>query len=151
MTPKRLKQLASNPNHIPGVYNYCDRWCERCPLSSRCLNYAMELEEMTGDTAERDLQNEKFWATMHNNFELTLELLAQDCKEHGLDFEEIRREANSQAAIDAEEAHRRRRNEHPLVVSATRYMDRVGQWFKSHESALADKGEELAGRLRRRV
>ena len=21
---------------IPGVYNYCDRWCERCPFSRRC-------------------------------------------------------------------------------------------------------------------
>jgi hypothetical protein len=37
MTSKRLKQLAANPRHIPGVYNYCDRWCERCPLTSRCL------------------------------------------------------------------------------------------------------------------
>ncbi len=28
---------------IPGVYNYCDRWCERCPFSSRCRAYAMEM------------------------------------------------------------------------------------------------------------
>ena len=28
---------------IPGVYNYCDRWCERCPFASRCRSYAMEL------------------------------------------------------------------------------------------------------------
>jgi hypothetical protein len=29
--------LAGNPALIPGVYNYCDRWCERCAFASRCL------------------------------------------------------------------------------------------------------------------
>lgn len=28
---------------IPGVYNYCDRWCERCAFTSRCRVYAMEM------------------------------------------------------------------------------------------------------------
>ncbi len=22
---------------IAGIYNYCDRWCERCPATSRCM------------------------------------------------------------------------------------------------------------------
>jgi hypothetical protein len=25
---------------IPGVYNYCNRWCERCQFTERCLVYA---------------------------------------------------------------------------------------------------------------
>ena len=29
---------------IVGVYNYCDRWCERCPLSNRCRMFATETE-----------------------------------------------------------------------------------------------------------
>jgi hypothetical protein len=28
---------------ISGVHNYCDRWCERCPFTSRCRAYAMEM------------------------------------------------------------------------------------------------------------
>ncbi|HEY7676851.1 MAG TPA: hypothetical protein VIG69_07250 [Candidatus Methylomirabilis sp.] len=28
---------------IPGVHNYCDRWCERCAFSSRCRSYAIEM------------------------------------------------------------------------------------------------------------
>jgi predicted protein tyrosine phosphatase len=32
-----LLKLASDPKFIPGIYNYCDRWCERCPFTSRCL------------------------------------------------------------------------------------------------------------------
>ena len=56
MKAKRLKGLASNPRFISGVYNYCDRWCERCPLSNRCLTYAMQIEEGDlNDPALRDL------------------------------------------------------------------------------------------------
>lgn len=33
--------------NISGVYNYCFRWCERCPFNDRCSNYQLieELEE----------------------------------------------------------------------------------------------------------
>src|ERR1051325_2005352 len=27
---------------IPGVYNYCDRWCERCRFNNRCLTHHVE-------------------------------------------------------------------------------------------------------------
>jgi len=44
MNTDDLLNLADNPRFIPGIYNYCDRWCERCPLTARCLNYAMSAE-----------------------------------------------------------------------------------------------------------
>ena len=27
------------PGTISGIYNYCDRWCERCAFTARCSNY----------------------------------------------------------------------------------------------------------------
>jgi len=54
---RKLKDLAVDPRFISGVYNYCDRWCERCPLTSRCLTYTMEREEDVGDPASRDITN----------------------------------------------------------------------------------------------
>ncbi len=35
-------ELASNPKFIPLVYDYCDMWCERCPITSRCLLFAAQ-------------------------------------------------------------------------------------------------------------
>lgn len=29
---------------IVGIFNYCDRWCERCPLTSRCGLFAEQTE-----------------------------------------------------------------------------------------------------------
>ncbi len=51
MNPRDLLDMAGDPRFIPGIYNYCDRWCERCAYTGRCLNFvhgeimAAELEE----------------------------------------------------------------------------------------------------------
>jgi len=42
MKKTQLADLADNPVFISGIYNYCDRWCERCALTSRSFLYATE-------------------------------------------------------------------------------------------------------------
>lgn len=43
---------ASDPNLIPGIYNYCDRRCERCRFTARCLQFSENRhEEAIGRTA----------------------------------------------------------------------------------------------------
>ena len=46
MDKENLKKLVQDPRFISGIFNYCDRWCERCSFTARCLNFAMENEEM---------------------------------------------------------------------------------------------------------
>ena len=60
MRRRTLTELANNPDLIPGIYNSCDRWCERCPLTSRCLVYATEQED-NDSSQTQDLHNEAFW------------------------------------------------------------------------------------------
>jgi hypothetical protein len=45
MRAKDLFKLAEDPRFISGIYNYCDRWCERCPFTARCLVYAQEQQD----------------------------------------------------------------------------------------------------------
>jgi hypothetical protein len=52
MGKSSLKNHAPNPDHIPGIYNYCDRWCERCQLTSRCLNYEINVCAYEDDVRE---------------------------------------------------------------------------------------------------
>ena len=55
----QLLALARNPKFIPLVYNYCDLWCERCPVTDRCLLFASKrhLDAMDGDgTIERAIE-----------------------------------------------------------------------------------------------
>jgi len=30
--------------NISGIYNYCDRWCEKCLYTNRCLLFKQEAE-----------------------------------------------------------------------------------------------------------
>ena len=46
---------------IVGIFNYCDRWCERCPLSSRCRLFATlaEIEPGNGPLNEPRIVRER--------------------------------------------------------------------------------------------
>ncbi len=35
-------KIDPEADFISGIFNYCDRWCERCPMTSRCLLYFQE-------------------------------------------------------------------------------------------------------------
>ena len=41
---------------IPGIYNYCDRWCEKCEQQLRCMSFVMgkKIEEKGGFNFERE-------------------------------------------------------------------------------------------------
>jgi hypothetical protein len=73
---------------ILGVYNYCDRRCERCPLTGRCRVFADRAE----DEFERDHGAivEPRRERMARQIEAAIERWE---KELGLDFKEIQREA----------------------------------------------------------
>lgn len=55
---------AQKHRFIPGIYNYCDYWCERCAFTRRCRNFAMGREmkrEACGDQPVEDATNAAFW------------------------------------------------------------------------------------------
>lgn len=88
MNKDDLLKMAQNPNFISGIYNYCDRWCERCQFTSRCLLYALEKKESL-DASTHDTDNEVFWKKMHEVFEETLEMIMGYAREQGLDLQSI--------------------------------------------------------------
>jgi hypothetical protein len=80
---ERLLARADDPNLIPGVYIYCDRRCERCPFTSRCLNF-QELQAC--EDARADLP---WTGSLAQSFQVTLELLEAWCEREGVSFSEI--------------------------------------------------------------
>ena len=130
MDKERLKQLAGNPQFISGIYNYCDRWCERCSFTSRCLNFAMSDEEEE-DPASRDIKNEKFWEKLSETFQMTMEMLQEMAEEEGIDLDAI------DADKDAEEVETEDRLKDDIAQShlccreALRYAERVKEWLDS--------------------
>jgi len=121
---EKLKELAQDEKFISGIYNYCDRWCERCPQTSHCLNYAMAEEEFA-DPNTRDIRNEAFWIKLSETFKATLELVKEMAASEGIDLD----------AIDPgefEEEHRtfqEAAKNHEISRVARAYADMVEKWL----------------------
>jgi hypothetical protein len=125
----RLRKLAADKRFISGIYNYCDRWCERCPQSSRCLNFAISEEEFS-DPEARDIQNEAFWKKLSEVFEETLELLKESAKEWGIELETL----DSKDDVQNLKAKDAAVENHLLSRAAKRYAEWVEDWFKERET-----------------
>ena len=88
MDNEKLKELAQDKRFISGIYNTCDRWCERCPQTSRCLNYAMAEEEFA-DPETQDIRNEAFWIKLSETFKATHDLVKEMAASEGIDLDAL--------------------------------------------------------------
>jgi len=138
MDKNRIEDLAGDPRFIPGIYNYCDRWCERCAFTSRCMNYALSEEEFDSPES-RDIDNQAFWDKLHGIFAGTLEMVREKAQEMGIDLDAI---DLHEAAEQSERVHKAAR-EQPYSREAMKYIKMVDDWFKSNEGLLEDKSDEL--------
>jgi hypothetical protein len=126
MRPDDLLELADDQNFISGIYNYCDRWCERCAFTSRCFLYATEKADPDLDDPEvRDLNNAKFWRKLALIFRDTHDLIKKCAEESGVDLDSI----EAEAAIAAHDRETDAAEKHELSVLARDYAKDVEQWF----------------------
>lgn len=123
-------------NNIPGIHNYCDRWCERCPFTARCEVYATEQE--LSDEA-KDPTHPAFWENLKKNFEDMLDMLNQKMTELGIDAEtdatDVSPPEPDPAVVALEEAMRE---------EAMQYTTAVDTFFKQNMDFFEEKSRELA-------
>jgi hypothetical protein len=119
-------ELAEDRDFISGIYNYCDRWCEKCPFTSRCRVYFTEAADGDLDDPEvHDINNEKFWRKLESIFREAHEKIAAWAEEAGVDLEST----ESQAAIAEHEQQEQEAEEHQLAELARQYAMTVQGWF----------------------
>jgi len=130
MRRRTLTELANNPDLISGVYNYCDRWCERCPLTSRCLVYATEQED-NDSPQNRDIRNEAFWRKLTAIFQETRELIVTWADEAGVDL-------NGTSDDDNSRSKRKRQlvDNHPLTKAGKKYANAATDWFREFDQTM---------------
>jgi hypothetical protein len=109
----RLVARARDPRLVPGIYNYCDGRCPRCPFTQRCLTYldSQELKDAGGD--EKSLAD-----TVGDSLQRTLEMLAEAARRDGVDLAAVEDEAAAPPET-AEDLERHRQD--PLAVRARDY------------------------------
>ena len=126
MDSEKLRKVAGDARFIHGIHNYCDRWCERCHFTARCLNYAIA-EEQFPDRKSRDVTNEKFWKHLEATFRMTLAMVREFAEEQGIDFDA------SLAMADAAEKKKKRTEAggSALATAGMEYIRMANEWFAS--------------------
>ena len=133
MNRDQLKKLAGEKRFIPGIYNYCDRWCERCPQTSRCLNFSLLREEFS-DPEAQDIRNEAFWNKLSGIFAETLDLLKESAKEWGIDLETLDSASDTEKLRANDEAA----ENHVICRASKNYSRMVQDWFSGKERLFFD-------------
>ena len=149
MRSRSLTELAANPDLISGIYNYCDRWCERCSFTSRCLVFATEQEDDDDSPESRDINNEQFWRKLSAIFKETQEMIIEWAEAEGVDLTNL-----DEDVLARSEKHHTDAEEHPLAVAGKQYADDVTKWFAEFSQTIESSdvesdadAEELADRV----
>lgn len=81
--------ISTPKTKIPGIFNYCDRWCERCQMTSRCEIFIPD---------EKEMNTEESLAVVHENFSKTMSMLVNWAKKNNVPLEDLQKEDPAWAA-----------------------------------------------------
>ena len=136
MNKKQIEKLAKDPRFISGIYNYCDRWCERCAFTQRCMTFALCEND---NPQSKDINNKAFWDKIGEIFKVTLEMVKENAEKMGIDLNSI----DYEKADKYEEKVHKISQEQPYSKAALDYLETVRNWFDSNKSLLQEKADEL--------
>jgi hypothetical protein len=128
---RTLLDLANNKNLVPGIYNYCDRWCERCTMTQSCLTYLHEQEMKEESTRNKDEENKNFWEQIRLAWEVTMELIEEDADRLDIDLD------------DVEDIELPEHIETPLEVKAKDYGSKMHNWLNENQPFIKEQAEKL--------
>jgi len=128
----------NNQDFIPGIYNYCDRWCERCPFTKRCRHYMSFPDEEVPD-----LGSEKFWDSLIECFDNAMAIVQEHVEKQGIDWEEFKTEVLMEEVLKPTLTP----EQQSLEKITKDYYIKARKWFGEHEFLFEEKGEELTRHL----
>jgi hypothetical protein len=130
-----LNAAANEAQFIRGIFNYCDRWCERCALTARCRVYAMEREARDDSTAQ-DLGNPAFWERIESTLKAARDLLIAWAGEEGIDLTTLDME---EATAEGQQT-REQVEHHELTRAARQYAVMVNACLDEESVVLEPAG-----------
>jgi hypothetical protein len=114
----------AKPRFIDGIFNYCDRWCERCAHTKVCRVFRDE--HRSASRSRRKGEDPNDWGvamkSVSRSFEKTLRLMKLWARKEGLDLNELKKEAAETPPTDRSELEN-----HPLCKESWRYFDQARQ------------------------
>lgn len=128
--------------NIPGIYNYCDRWCKRCNYKNRCAVYA---DSVNDTMEEKDISNQAYWNKISKNLKKGLKILHKAAEKYGVDLDNIPREEEEQIVKEQNEI-RQLVMEHRLIKNCDRYS-KLTYGLMHDEEFWQQKGNDLIAEI----
>ena len=115
-----LTESADNPQTIRGIYNWCDRWCERCTQTEYCTVYQATAHLPTD-------KPEDLFKSLSTIFETTMDMLKEYAEKNGIDFEALK----DYKFEDEDDKRRYLVRDDDGVLLAKQYRQRAKHWLDS--------------------
>jgi hypothetical protein len=122
-------------NFIEGIFNYCDRWCERCPMTARCLLFYMETKRRSEHVNEDPDDPEVVIKDVLLTLKQTAEMIGKEAASRGTDLSEIVEE--ERVEIDT--------SKHPLQTSAKKLSHNIHHFREKLGEVLNEERMKSAG------
>ena len=126
-----MLERAKDKRFEPGIYNFCDRWCEKCPDTEKCFLYSNATKRKAQNliNGQDDESIEGVLAEVHHSFEVTGRLLERELAEQGLDVAQVLKEAEGRTEWD--DNVDRRYNQVECLKLAKSYLKRIHEFLNN--------------------
>ncbi len=132
---------------ITGIYNYCNRWCERCIYTNRCMTFASEKlfrEEIEAEKKrEKSIaENKDFWDQVNKTISEAADVIDEEIPLKKNDLSSLFEHWDEDEDEDAEEAMKEHRAKHKKAKKqevskvALKYQKTVHKWFEERKDIL---------------
>jgi hypothetical protein len=139
--------MLDRKRFVPGIYNYCDRWCERCRYTDRCRVFR-DSERQRARAKRRGADPDDLQSVLEDvsrNFEKAGRMLARWAKANDVDLDKLAAgaaasetpaEARSERDVDAD----------GLVAASTQYLEQCHALLDALGPTFNQDLEEAQGR-----
>lgn len=124
-------------NFIPGIYNYCDRWCERCSFTDQCYSYQQELKS---DFDAEDSTPEGLAEYVGDQLQSVMEMLYEQAESMGIDLDDLPDESPEPATEPLDEIFVE--TVEKIKDLSIDYAKCTIEWFKENRDLLDDKEKQ---------
>lgn len=133
--------MADEDKFIEGIFNYCDRWCEKCPLTDRCRVFHEESRKRKEHVLAGEDPDD--WNVVARDVEESLQdaigMIQEMAEEKGIDLVEMEPDEEPIFKIDLKK-YPIHRKAHHYAKECHRFLDR----FCTHLQDVRAKGLEAA-------
>lgn len=124
---------------IPGIYNHCDAWCERCLFTSRCRSFQIQSDTGLAKPMNAGPDLVRQLTDALNLTKQYIDNLSRTSEQAGPDAPT---DPHKQALETAVVSGPTNAGKHIITELANAYLSQTGVWFNNEKSLLEQAGKQ---------